>query len=231
VLISGAFGLFRRDVVREVGGLNPDSIGEDFDLVMRIHRHLRARKVDYRVTFVAEPVLWTEVPATTRVLGRQRRRWHRGLWEVLWNNRGMFGNPRYGRIGLVAIPYYWFFELLAPLLEIVGLALTILGFIFAAVHTWYALAFLAVAYIYGTLVSIAAILAEEYSFHRYRRWRDLALVLAASVLESFGYRQLTAWWRLRGWLQALAGRHHQWGRMTRVGAADQLDAPRPTVGV
>ena len=114
ILISGAFGMFRRDVLVEVGGLDPDSIGEDFELVMRIHRHITDQRRDYRVQFVAEPISWTEVPVTARVLRSQRRRWHRGLWETLWKYRGMLGNPRYGRVGLVALPYYWAFELFAP---------------------------------------------------------------------------------------------------------------------
>ena len=114
ILISGAFGMFRRDVIVEVGGLDPDSIGEDFELVLRIHRRLRDEDRDYRVAFVPEPVLWTEVPSTTSVLRSQRRRWHRGLWETLWAYRGMLFRRRYGRVGLVALPYYWIFELFAP---------------------------------------------------------------------------------------------------------------------
>lgn len=99
ILISGAFGLFRRDVVVEVGGLDPESIGEDFELVMRIHRRMRDERRDYRVQFVPEPVSWTEVPSTLGVLRNQRRRWHRGLWETLWAYRGMLFRPRYGRVG------------------------------------------------------------------------------------------------------------------------------------
>ena len=123
VLISGAFGMFRRDVLVEVGGLDTDSIGEDFELVMRIHRHLMDQRRSYRVEFVAEPISWTEAPVTHRVLRSQRRRWHRGLWETLWKYRGMLGNPRYGKVGLVALPYDWAFELFAPLLEVAGLVL------------------------------------------------------------------------------------------------------------
>jgi cellulose synthase/poly-beta-1,6-N-acetylglucosamine synthase-like glycosyltransferase len=143
VLISGAFGLFRRDVVVSVGGLEPDCIGEDFELVMRIHRKMRQEKRDYRVSFVAEPVSWTEVPVTRKVLGNQRRRWHRGLWEVLWRYRGMVLNPRYGRIGLLALPYYWLFELLAPVLELMGLVLVPLGLLTGAVDVRYAVELLA----------------------------------------------------------------------------------------
>ena len=161
ILISGAFGMFRRDVLVEVGGLDADSIGEDFELVMRIHRSLTDERRDYRVEFVAEPISWTEVPVTARVLRSQRRRWHRGLWETLWKYRGMLGNPRYGRVGLVALPYYWVFELFAPLLELAGLVLVVLGLALGVVNVSYAYVFLAVAYGYAILVTLAAMTVEE----------------------------------------------------------------------
>jgi cellulose synthase/poly-beta-1,6-N-acetylglucosamine synthase-like glycosyltransferase len=224
ILISGAFGMFRRDVLVEVGGLDPDSIGEDFELVMRIHRHMIDNRRDYRVQFVAEPVSWTEVPVTAAVLRSQRKRWHRGLWETLWKYRGMLFNPRYGRVGLVAIPYYWAFELIAPLLELVGLVLVVLGFALGVVNTSYALMFLAVAYGYAILVTLVAMVVEELTFHKYTRWRDLAAILVASVLENAGYRQVTAWWRLEGWWASLRGKKQVWGTMTRQGFDDESRA-------
>lgn len=228
ILISGAFGLFRRDIVVQVGGLDPDCIGEDFELVMRIHSTMRRQRRDYRITFVAEPVSWTEVPSTLRVLGSQRRRWHRGLWEVLWKYRRVLLNPRHGRIGLLAVPYYWLFELAAPLMELLGVVLVPLGLLTGAVDLDYALRFLLVAYAFAVLVSMAAICVEEFSFHRYRRWRDLAIALAASVVENVGYRQLTAWWRLQGLAQGLTRRRPVWGTMTRQGFGDDpTDAAAP----
>jgi len=224
ILISGAFGMFRRDVLVEVGGLDPDSIGEDFELVMRIHRYMIDNGRDYRVKFVAEPVSWTEVPVTVKVLRSQRRRWHRGLWETLWKYRGMLLNPRYGRVGLVAIPYYWTFELIAPFLELAGFVLVALGFVLGVVNTPYALMFLAVAYGYATLVTLVAMAIEELSFHRYSRWRDLGAILMASVLENLGYRQATAWWRLEGWWASLRGKKPVWGTMTRQGFDDDSPA-------
>lgn len=235
ILISGAFGLFRRDVLVEVGGLDAGSIGEDFELVLRLHRHLRRERRDYRVVFVAEPVSWTEVPVTTRVLANQRRRWHRGMWEVLWKQRGMTLNPRYGRIGLVAVPYYWLFELLAPVMELLGIVLVGLGLVVGAVDVDYAVRFLLVAYVFAILVSLAAVCAEELSFHRYGRWRDLAGILRSSVWENLWYRQLTAWWRLQGLWQGLTRRTQVWGTMTRTGFDDEgeaaLSAAQRGVGV
>lgn len=225
VLISGAFGLYRRDVVVAVGGL-AETVGEDFELVMRMHRHLRRRGTPYRVVFVAEPVSWTEVPETPAVLGRQRRRWHRGLWEVLWMHRGMLLNPRYGRVGLVAVPYLWAFELLAPVIELSGVVLLVLGLLLEVVDLGWAALFLLLAYGYAMLVTVAALCVEEFSFHRYSRWRDLAVAVLAAVLENVGYRQMTAWWRVQGLWSGLAGRRREWGTMTRTGFGD---AAEPTL--
>jgi cellulose synthase/poly-beta-1,6-N-acetylglucosamine synthase-like glycosyltransferase len=224
ILISGAFGMFRRDVLVEVGGLDPDSIGEDFELVMRIHRHMIRKRRDYRVHFVAEPVSWTEVPVTAKVLRSQRKRWHRGLWETLWKYRGMLLNPRYGRIWLVALPYYWAFELIAPFWEFVGFVLVVLGFALGVVSTQYALLFMVVAYGYATLVTLVAMAIEELSFHKCPHWRDLGAILFASVLENLGYRQTTAWWRLEGWWASLRGKKQVWGTMTRQGFGDDSHA-------
>jgi cellulose synthase/poly-beta-1,6-N-acetylglucosamine synthase-like glycosyltransferase len=220
ILISGAFGMFRRDVLVEIGGLDPDSIGEDFELVMRIHRHMIDNHRDYRVQFVAEPVSWTEVPVTVTVLRSQRKRWHRGLWETLWKYRRMLFNPRYGKVGLVAIPYYWVFELIAPLVELVGLVLVAAGFALGVVNVTYALLFMAVAYGYAILVTLVAIAIDELAFHKYTRWRDLGAILLVSVLENVGYRQATAWWRMEGWWSSLVGKKAVWGTMTRQGFDD-----------
>ncbi|MCM3486517.1 glycosyltransferase family 2 protein [Kocuria rosea] len=217
ILISGAFGVFRRDVLVEVGGLDAASIGEDFELVLRLHRHLLRKRQPYRLSFVTEPICWTEVPSTVSVLRRQRIRWHRGLWETLWAYRGMVFNPRYGRVGMVSIPYYWAFELFAPLVELAGLALIFLGLILGVVSIEYFALFLLVAYAYAIFVTIAAVTVEELSYHKYRHWRDLGILLAAAVFENIGYRQATAVWRMEGWFASLTGRRQVWGTMTRSG--------------
>lgn len=217
ILISGAFGLFRRDVLVDVGGLDPDSIGEDFELVLRIHRRMRDAGTDYRVEFVPEPVSWTEVPSSLGVLRNQRRRWHRGLWETLWQYRGMLFRRRYGRIGFVALPYYWVFELVAPLLEVYGIVVVPIALLLDVINVPFALLFLAVAYGYAILVTLAAMVFEEWAFHRHERWRDLGVSLLASVVENVGYRQLTVLWRLEGWWASLRGKQQVWGVMTRTG--------------
>jgi cellulose synthase/poly-beta-1,6-N-acetylglucosamine synthase-like glycosyltransferase len=217
VVISGAFGIFRRDLVVKIGGLAYDTIGEDAELVVRLHHYLRERREDYRVIFVAEPVSWSEAPSRLRVLGRQRRRWHRGIAEILSKHRRMIGNPRYGRIGLLALPYYVVFELLAPFIELAALVLLPLGLWMHAVNLEFAWRFALVAYGYGLLVSLVSLFIEEVSFHRYPRWSDLWRGVVAAILENFGYRQILAAWQVSGATNAWRGRTAVWGSMHREG--------------
>lgn len=217
LLISGAFGVYRRDVLLAVGALDPDTIGEDFELTLKVHRWCRRRRRDYRVVYVSEPTCWTEVPSTRAVLHRQRARWHRGLWEVLWKYRGMLLNPRYGRIGMLGLPYYWLFELLAPLFELLGAVIIVAALLTGAVSGTMTLALLGVALGCGVLVTILSVLLEEISLRRASTAGDLALMMGCALLENLGYRQLTAVWRLQGWWQAVRGRTAVWGEMTRSG--------------
>ncbi|NUK58896.1 glycosyltransferase family 2 protein [Streptomyces lunaelactis] len=223
LIISGAFGLFRRDILVETGGLNPDSIGEDFELVVRIHRLMRDTRRPYRVVFIPEPVCWTEVPDTRKVLARQRRRWHRGLYETLRQHRGML-RPRYGIIGTVAMPYFIMFELIAPLVETIGLIIVIAGFACGVISPDFAILFMLAAFGYAIAISLLALLLDELGLHRYKNLSDLVSVTAAAVAENLGYRQLTALWRLQGWWAALRGGVPVWGEMTRSGFAATTQA-------
>jgi cellulose synthase/poly-beta-1,6-N-acetylglucosamine synthase-like glycosyltransferase len=224
ILISGAFAVFRRDIIVEIGGLDPNSIGEDFEIVMRIHKYMIDCNRDYRVEFVTEPVAWTEVPENFRVLRVQRRRWHRGLWETLWKYKSMLLNPRYGKVGLLAVSHYWIFELVAPLLELGGLILIIVGLLLGIVNIQYVLIFLAITYGYAITITLLAICIEELTFHKYSSFRDLFVILIAAVIENIGYRQLVAWWCLEGWWVSLRGKKQTWGTMTRRGFDNR--APR-----
>jgi cellulose synthase/poly-beta-1,6-N-acetylglucosamine synthase-like glycosyltransferase len=162
-------------------------------------------------------VSWSEAPSRLSVLGRQRRRWHRGIAEILSKHRRMIGNPRYGRIGLLALPYYVVFELLAPFVELAALVLLPLGLLMHAVDLDFAWRFALVAYGYGLFISLVSLFIEEVTFHRYPRWSDLWRGLVAAVLENFGYRQILAVWQISGVAGALRGRTAVWGSMHRQG--------------
>ena len=216
LIISGAFGLFRKDHLLAVGGYDATSIVEDLDLVVRLHRYLRSRKVRYEIPFIPDPVAWTEVPESLRVLARQRGRWQRGLVAAMWQYRGMLFNPRYGRVGLIAVPFYTFGEMVAPLIEVFGYVITVAGLALGVLNVSFALLFVMVAWGYGMLLSLWAVALEEVSFHRYRRLGDLVRLVLFATLENFGYHQCGVWWRLQAFFTR-RGRKHVWGEMTRRG--------------
>ena len=216
IIISGAFGLFRRESVLSAGGYLHDTVGEDMELVLRLKRLSYERGGPGRIAFVPDPVAWTEVPESLKVLGRQRDRWHRGLADVLWRHRRMALNPRYGVTGLVVYPYYAFVELLAPVFEAVGLISLSFGLFLGIVDWNFAALFYLTAYGLGTALTAFTLILEDVSFHRYETFRDRVLLLAWALLENFGYRQITVYWRLRGLWKFLRGKK-DWGAMERKG--------------
>jgi cellulose synthase/poly-beta-1,6-N-acetylglucosamine synthase-like glycosyltransferase len=216
MIISGAFGLFRTDLVRAVGGYRSRAIGEDFDLVARLHRHLLEKEIDYEIRFVPDPMCWTEVPSDLRSLGRQRARWQKGLLDVLWPNRDMLFRARYGRIGCFALPYLWLFELLAPVIEITGIALIILAACLGVLSREFFLQFLIFGYAFATVISIGSVLQEEITYKRYNDWKDVARLITYCFFEHFPYRQLHMIWRLQGLWQYLRG-DLVWKPMKRKG--------------
>lgn len=215
LIISGAFGLFDRSALLAAGGYASDAPAEDMELILRMRRHGHERGGPRRVAFIPDPVAWTEAPETL-ALGQQRRRWHRGLADALWRHRGVILAPRYGALGLVATPYYFFMELLAPVVEAVGLIAIAAGLIFGLLDIPFAILFFLIAYGYGLLLTVATLLLEEVSFRRYPKPADRLRLLMWAMLEPFGYRQLTVYWRLQGLIDFLRGRR-DWGVIERRG--------------
>jgi cellulose synthase/poly-beta-1,6-N-acetylglucosamine synthase-like glycosyltransferase len=218
LIISGGFGVFKRDLLLEVGGFSTDTVGEDMEIVTRLHRHCRERRRPYRITFLPDPICWTEAPESARGLAQQRNRWHRGTLEVIARHRVMACNARYGRVGILALPYYAVFEAFGPVVEGAGYVVTILGFCFGLINWELAQLMFLAAVLYGALISVGAVLLEEVTFRRYRRARDLLGLIAFGIIENFGYRQLTTWWRLRGWFDFLRNKGG-WEPMPRKGFA------------
>jgi cellulose synthase/poly-beta-1,6-N-acetylglucosamine synthase-like glycosyltransferase len=220
LIISGAFGLFDKRAALVVGGYATDTVGEDMELVVRMHRYLHDRNQPYRVGFVPDSICWTEVPESLRVLRRQRTRWQRGLIDTLWRHRAMMGRPKYGVVGLVSLPGFALFEMLSPVLELTGYILLPILYLLGIFNLSYAATFLALSVLYAVLVSMLSVLLEDITFRRYPRLRDIGVLLAAALLENFGYRQLTVWWRVRAFWEFWRG-DLSWGVMERrgVGAA------------
>src|SRR5713226_5233639 len=205
MIISGAFGVFRTDLVRAIGGYRTAAIGEDFDLVTRLHKHLLEKGADYRIDFVPDPMCWTEAPSDLQSLSRQRARWQKGLLDVLWLTRGMLFRPRYGRIGCFALPYLWVFEFAAPVIEILGIVTIVLAAVLGVLSRAFFLQFLLFGYAFATVISIGAVLQEEITYKRYNDWQDVVRLVGYCFLEHFPYRQMHMLWRLQGIWQYLRG--------------------------
>ena len=223
LIISGAFGLFDRQATAEAGGYAHDTVGEDMELVVRLRRRSYEMGDPKAIAFIPDPVAWTEAPESLRVLGRQRDRWHRGLSDVLRRHRRVFLNPRYRATGLVVYPYFVVVELLAPVVEALGLVGLAIGLLVGVVDWSFAVLFFLVAYGLGIVLATFTLALEELSFHRYERLGDRALLVLWAVFESLGYRQLTVVWRLRGIWKFLRKRT-DWGVMQRKG----FTPPPPT---
>jgi cellulose synthase/poly-beta-1,6-N-acetylglucosamine synthase-like glycosyltransferase len=222
LIISGAFGIYRKREVIEIGGYTGQTDTEDLELVVRLHEHMRRRRRKYRIVFVPDPVCWTEAPETFRVLTRQRNRWHRGLLQTLWAHKRMMLNPRYGSVGMFAFPYFFVFEMLGPFIETLGYLAVVTSLLLGLLDLEYFLLFVAVAVLYGVFLSVASVLLEELSFRRYPGWVDLTKLLAFAVLENFGYRQLLAVLKIGAFWQVIRRRRH-WGRMERAGFREPID--------
>lgn len=215
-VISGAFGLFSRQRVVEVGGYSHATVGEDMELVIKLHRHMRDQRLPYRIDFIAEPVCWTECPEDLGVLGRQRARWQRGALECFVKHKDMCFNPRYGRIGFVGFGQIVLVDVIGPLVEVLGYFLVPLLYWLKLLALPWLLAFLAVTFTFGIFISALTLILEEVQLRRFPRSRELAVLAVIAVVENLGYRQLSNFWRLRGWWQFVR-REQGWGAMTRKG--------------
>jgi cellulose synthase/poly-beta-1,6-N-acetylglucosamine synthase-like glycosyltransferase len=218
LIISGAFGIFRRDAVIEVGGFRHDTIGEDMEIVARLHRRWRDTNRPYRVAFQPDPVCWTEAPETRKILASQRNRWQRGTCQVLSYHMAMMGNPKYGSVGWFAMPYFLVFEAAGPLIEVSGYVVTAFAIMFGLIDVVFAQLLFLAAVVFGAMISLTSVLLEEMSFRRYPKIRHLLWLAAIGVIENFGYRQLTSYWRLRGTIDFVR-KKQGWGVMTRKGFA------------
>lgn len=215
-IISGAFGLFLRQPVLDVGGYSCDTVGEDMELIIKLHRHHRDRGLPYRIAFLPEPVCWTEAPTTLQVLARQRRRWQRGAMETFAKHADMLVKPRYGRVAGLGMTNILLTDILGPILEVFGYlmipALCLLG----VLSMDYLAAFLAVSVGFGISISVASLVMEESQLRRVASVSDLLVLLFAALAENLGYRQLNNFWRVQGFWEYLVG-SSSWGEMTRTG--------------
>lgn len=196
-IIAGAFSIFPRDLIIQAGGFGP-SQGEDVEIIVRLHRLMREKKIKYRIQYFPDPVAYTLAPTTLKELGGQRSRWHLGLLESIWYHKKICFNPKYGFFGMFGFPFWLFCEGLEPLVESLGLLYVLFAWAINILHVKFFLLLLAVTIGYTALYTIFALAVEEFTFRQFPSLRSLWMLLIANFIENLGYRQLTLLWRLRG---------------------------------
>jgi len=198
LIVSGAFGVFSREAVVNVGGYLHETIGEDMELIVRLHHYYCDNDIPYKIRFIPDPVAWTKGPEKMKTLAKQRDRWHRGLIDTLRIHRKMVFRKKYGNVGKWAMPFFFIYEMAGPLIELIGYIIFAFLLITGFATKIYVIAFILVAIILGMTLSIFSLVLEEISFHRYPKFSQLIHLMWISLLENFGYRQLNTLWRIRG---------------------------------
>ncbi|MDR3716835.1 MAG: glycosyltransferase [Puia sp.] len=216
LLISGAFGAFEKEIVIACGGYNHKTVGEDMELVVRMRRYMEERKEPYKVTYIPDPLCWTEAPVSYKILGRQRNRWTRGTIETLRFHKIMFLNPRYRLLGMLSYPYWLFFELLAPIVEFAGIAGLLLSALFGFLNWSVFFALLGFIVSFGFLYSIFAILMEVLTYNQYKQSKDILRLVLTAILEPVLFHPFVVWSAIRGNIDLLR-KKNSWGEMTRQG--------------
>lgn len=216
LLISGAFGMFDKEIVIACGGYDHTTVGEDMELVVRMRRYMIENNSPYTVSYIPDPLCWTEAPDNYHILGKQRNRWTRGTMETLWKHRRMFMNPKYKVLGLLSFPYWFFYEYLAPIIEFVGVSITLILAMFGLLYWKFFFLLLLFVYTFAVLFSMLSLLTEEYTFHQYEKKTDFLKLILTAMLEPIIFHPFVVYAAIKGNIDKMKG-NTGWGEMVRGG--------------
>ncbi len=219
LIISGAFGFFDRQIAVDVGGFDTDTVGEDMEIVFRMRRHMHEKGLPYTIEYLPDPLCWTVVPENLKTLVNQRDRWSRGTLETLRRHRDMLFNPRFGRLGMLSYPYWFFYEWLSPLLEFFGFLTIILFWAMGILYFEFFLAITLAVYSFAVMFSLYAILWEVWSYNQYQRTKDVFLLIACAFLEPILFQPIVVWSSVQGNYKKLFRVPAGWGTQVRKGFA------------
>ncbi len=216
LILSGAFSVFNKAWVLKVNGYSPNMIGEDMEIIVKLHRHFKENGIEKRIEYVPDPVCWTEAPPTLSDLRKQRRRWQQGLIDTLIKHIKVTLNPKYGKVGLLAFPYFWFVECIGPIIEFLGYVYIIISFFLGNLYLEFALLLSSLLILYSVLFSLSSILYESWTTRTYPKTKDLLKLFVSSFLEIFWYKPITLLFRLEGMVRSIF-KLRSWGTMKRKG--------------
>ncbi|HET9570855.1 MAG TPA: glycosyltransferase [Bacteroidales bacterium] len=219
LIISGAFGMFDRKRVINVGGYDKTTVGEDLELVVRLRRYMyEVEKRKHRVAFIPDPLCWTEVPETYKILYKQRNRWARGAIDTIMKHKKMFLNPNYGVIGMISFPYWVIFEWLAPIIQIIGIFYLLIVSILGILNVWICVLLLLFVFTFSVVYSLVAIFMESYTYSRYKGIKFISQAILFAIMEMFIYQPLNMYFSLSGNNDFFIKKNKKgWGEMTRTG--------------
>lgn len=215
--VSGGLGLFDKEIAVKAGGYDAKSFGEDMELVTRMCGFMQDNDIPYAIRHIPETLCWTEGPETIQIFMRQRTRWSRGLAQLMYAHFKMFLNPRYGKMGLIVVPYNFFFELCAPIIEFLGVVYYFYLVLTGRINWPYATVLLIFVYTYSVMISTLAVLWDHITMKYYKDWKDVVRVCSVVFFEMFIYHPLIVIFALRGYYFFLTGQKHAWGNMQRKG--------------
>jgi cellulose synthase/poly-beta-1,6-N-acetylglucosamine synthase-like glycosyltransferase len=214
LIIAGAFGMFKKSAVVEVGGYRTDTVGEDMEITVRLHRHSYENNKKWKISFVPDTACWTQVPAKREDLGKQRNRWHRGLLETLLRHRKMAFNPKYGLVGMIAIPYFIIIEIIGPILGLIGIFLLPISIMLGIFDFWLAVKIVLLLFIFNFVMSLTSLIIEGYLLKRYENVKTLLYVSIFSLLETLMLSILNVIWKFQALMQ-LQSKKSTWDKLKR----------------
>ncbi|AFK05752.1 glycosyl transferase family 2 (plasmid) [Emticicia oligotrophica DSM 17448] len=216
LIISGAFGLFDKEILIKAGGYSTNTIGEDMELVIRMRRYMEETGSLYTVVYSPDLLCWTETPESIQLLGKQRKRWTRGMIQSLKAHKIMFLNPEYSFIGTISFTFWVIFEWAASIIEFFGILLFPFLLLFGVINWMYFLSLLACVCVYSWMFSLWALYIEEQIFHQYQL-KDLVKLIGCALIEPFVYHPLITWFSIEGNYAQLMSQKNTWGDMQRKG--------------
>lgn len=214
MLVSGAFGMYPRKRVLEVGGFNKNTVGEDLELCIHLRKNMEERKLPYKVVYIPDTLCWTEAPPNFKVYISQRDRWARGLWETLSIHKDLFFNSNYGAMGKFIFPYWVIFELGAPFVEFFGICYMLYYSVIGSINWPFSLALMACVYLVGCVYSTLSVLLHIKNFKHYSSIPSITKLLLAAYLESFISHPIMLFAQMKGFSKKILGIKSAWGAMT-----------------
>ena len=214
IIISGAFGLFKKSVVIDAGGYNASTVGEDMELVMKLHVFCRDHGIPYRIRYATEAICWTQVPEKLSDLCKQRRRWHIGLFQSMAHHRKMITDSKYGLIGLISYCYFLLYELLSPYIEIFGVLTMGLALAIGYLNVPFMIMYMGIYVAYSAILSLTAFFARVHTIDLKLSLGDVVKAVGLCVLEVSCLRFVMAWVRVTA-LKGYSKRKLSWGQIER----------------